>query len=158
MYEVTLQRTLPSTPMPEPGIYVFDAADAPLSLMPMAVRRALDVSGVHLSLRGWQSLGILERRTLVQLGAAEQVEVLQVLSTLRGCEAEQRPVPPLHEPDAARGPDEELLGTALAAEHGLTAERWQALRALDRYVLSSLARRGKQERLTEALAEILSTY
>ena len=140
--------------MPEPGIYVFDAADAQLSLMPMAVRRALDVSGVHLTLRGWQTLGVTERRSLVQLGAAEQVDVAKVLSVLHGCEAEQRPVPVLYEQDAARGPAEALLA---APEQGLTPARWQALRALDRYVLSSLARRGKLERLNEALAEILAT-
>jgi hypothetical protein len=160
MYEVTLQRTLPSTPMPEPGIYVFDAADARLTLMPMAVRRALDVSGVHLSLRGWQTLSLLARRELVQLGAAERVEVPQVLSTLRGCETEQRAVLVLHEPDVALGPCDELLGALqeqALQEQALTSARWQSLRALDRYVLTSLARRGKLERLTEALAEILAS-
>jgi len=141
--------------MPEPGIYVFDAADVQLTLMPMAVRRALDVCGVHLSLRGWQSLGLPARRDLVQLGAAEHVEVPQVLRALRGCEAEQRPVPVLSEPDAALGPCGELLEAM--PEPTLTSARWQSLRALDRYVLTSLARRGKHERLTEALAEILAT-
>lgn len=140
--------------MSEPGIYAFDAADADLSLMPMAVRRALDVSGVHLSLRGWQGLSLSERRQLVQLGAAEQVDVARVRAALQACEAEQRPVPVLTEPDAALGPAGELQA-ALALE--LTLERWCGLSALDRYVLSSLARRGKLERLSEALAEILAS-
>lgn len=140
--------------MTEPGIYAFDAADAQLSLMPMAVRRALDVSGVHLSLRGWQTLALPVRRALVQLGAAERVDVAQVHAALRGCEAEQRPVEVLTEPEAAIGPSAELLGAL--QDGALTVERWQRLGALDRYVLSSLARRGKLERLREALAEILA--
>lgn len=136
-----------------PGIYAFDAADAELSLMPMAVRRALDVAGVHLSLRGWQELGLPVRRQLVQLGAAERVDAAAVTGCLRGCEAHVRSQPA--EPAEASGPSAELLA-AVAADSSLVA-RWPALSALDRYVLTSLSRRGKLERLHEALAEILAT-
>jgi len=43
---------------------------------------------------------------------------------------------------------------ALPAGSDLSVERWRALRALDRYVLVQLARRGKLERLAEAYREI----
>lgn len=138
-----------------PGIYAFDAADAELSLMPMAVRRALDASGVHLSLRGWQGLELPARQRLVQLGAAERVDVVGVQACLGGCEPHMRAAEALAEPDVALGPGAELAA-AVGAESAL-ATRWSGLSALDRYVLSSLARRGKLERLSEALSEILAT-
>ena len=141
--------------MSEHGIYAFDAADAELSLMPMAVRRALDVGGVHLSLSGWQALSVAERRRFVQLGAAEQVDVPAVHACLQGLQAHTRASEALVEPAAALGPSEALRGVVASGSH--LAERWSLLSALDRYVLSSLARRGKLERLDQALSEILAS-
>jgi len=123
--------------------------------MPMAVRRALDVSGVHLSLRGWQDMTLAERRQLLQLGAAERVDVPAVLACLQGRHEHTRPVEALAEQAVALGPGPELH-EAVAGELALAA-RWSGLSALDRYVLTSLARRGKLERLAEAVAEVLAS-
>ena len=69
-------------PMSWNGIYAFDAADAELTLLPMAARRALDCAGRHLSLLGWQGLPLVARRTLVTLGAASEVDALAVARCL----------------------------------------------------------------------------
>lgn len=138
------------TPLP---VYRFDQADAQLSLLPMAARRALDCAGLHLSLKGWQTLAIEQRQTLVRLGGSELVDRERVAELLVGRSADLRPTPPLSEADAAAGPSRELL-QALPAGSDLSNERWRALRALDRYVLVQLARRGKLERLAEAFKEI----
>ena len=138
------------TPLP---LYRFDQADAQLSLLPMAARRALDCAGLHLSLRGWQALTVEQRQVLVRLGGAEQVDRTQVAKLLERCAAEVRPTPPLTEADASGGPSAELR-RALPHGHDLDHERWRALSALDRYVLTQLAGRGKIERLAEAFAEI----
>jgi hypothetical protein len=137
-------------------LYRFDAADPELSLLPMAARRALDCAGLHLSLKGWQQLSLAERQTLVRLGGAEVVDHTQVAQCLAARSADTRPTPPLSEAEGSELPSAELLG-ALPAGSALTASRWRSLRALDRYVLAQLARRGKRERLAEAFAEICGT-
>lgn len=134
-------------------IYRFDAADAQLSLLPMAARRALDCAGLHLSLKGWQALTLAERHALLQCGAADTVDCARVAELLAARRADLRPTPPLSEADASAGPSAELL-QALPPGHALSSERWRELSALDRYVLVQLARRGKLERLAEAYAEI----
>jgi hypothetical protein len=136
-----------------PGVYRFDAADAELSLLPMAARRALDCAGLHLSLKDWQKLTLADRVTLTQLGAAEVVTAASVTHLLAARGLPTRPEPPLTEADASAGPSPELL-RALPATQTLSSERWRELSALDRYVLSQLARRGKLERLAEAYTEI----
>jgi hypothetical protein len=136
-----------------PGVYRFDAADAELSLLPMAARRALDCAGLHLSLKDWQQLSLSDRQALTQLGAAEVVDTAQLTRLLAQRSLEVRPVPPLTEAEANAGPSPELV-QALPAAQPLSHARWCQLSALDRYVLSQLARRGKLERLAEAYAEI----
>ena len=134
-------------------VYRFDQADAQLTLLPMAARRALDCAGLHLSLRGWQALPVEQRQALVRLGGTELVDHARVAELLAERAAEVRPAPQLIEADAAAGPSAELL-RALPEGHDLSSARWDALSALDRYVLVQLARRGKIERLAEAYREI----
>jgi hypothetical protein len=134
-------------------VYRFDQADAQLSLLPMAARRALDCAGLHLSLKGWQALSLEQRQALVLLGGTDPVDGARVAELLAERSADMRPTPPLTEADAAAGPSAELL-QALPAGRDLSHERWRALSALDRYVLVQLARRGKLERLAEAYLEI----
>ena len=134
-------------------VYRFDDADAQLTLLPMAARRALDCAGLHLSLQGWQVLILADRQALVRLGAADVVDCARVAELLAPRSADVRPTPPLSEADAATGPSTELL-QALPRGKELSVERWHALSALDRYVLVQLARRGKLARLAEAYAEI----
>lgn len=141
--------------MASAGIYAFDEADAELSLLPMAARRALDCAGLHLSLKGWQALSVAERRALVRLGAAEVVDAGQVQRALGdpAISTEVRSEPPWMEPDAGSGPPVELLDK-LPSGQTLSQQRWSRLSGLDRYVLCQLARRGKAERLARAWAEI----
>lgn len=131
-------------------LYKFDEADAELSLLPMAARRALDCAGLHLSLKGWQELPLTQRQALVRAGAPDGVDVQKVVLLLAAARAHIRPVPPLTEAEAL---DATVL-EALPVGHNLDLARWQQLSALDRYVLAQLARRGKHERLAVAYREI----
>jgi hypothetical protein len=133
-----------------PGIYRFDDADAGLSLLPMAARRALDCAGLHLSLRGWQKLGLESRQALVRLGSEDSVDGPRVRQALVGCDEDVREEAPLEEPAAALGPSSELLQQL----SGELSPLWTRLTALDRYVLMQLSRRGKRERVAQAWAEI----
>lgn len=140
------------------SLYAFDRADAELSLLPMAARRALDLAGVHLSLAGWQLAPLALRRAVVELGAREQVPVAEVSSLLAELSSagHARPVSAIVEPDAAEPPPRSIL-EALGPERPLTHAAWSGARALDRYVLRQLAGRGKLERLAEAYAEIFGS-
>jgi hypothetical protein len=125
-------------------LYEFDEADAELSLLPMASRRALDAAGIKLSLATYQTLALGERRELLRLGGREQVDVSAVRALLAGVTSTTVP--------AYREPLE--LPPALARALGLDAAGWQRLGALDRYVLDKLEQRGRSERLQRAFAEI----
>ena len=134
-------------------VYRFDRADAALTLLPMAARRALDCAGLHLSLAGWQALPLEQREELVRLGGRERVDHARVAELLAAHAADVRAIPQLIEADLAAGPNAALL-QALPEGRDLSSERWRGLSALDRYVLVQLARRGKVERLAEAYREI----
>jgi hypothetical protein len=134
-----------------PVIYEFDEADAELTLMPMASRRALDAAGAKLSLASYQTLVIEDRRELVRLGAEAQVNLGAVrLLVGRAGGPPTRDVPPVLEPAALP----EALAAALAPR-ALDAVLWSQLTGLDRYVLDKLHRAGKTERLQAAFEEIV---
>lgn len=144
--------------MPTSSLYAFDRADAELSLLPMAARRALDLAGVHLSLAGWQLAPLALRQMVVELGAREHVPVADVSAALERLSraGHARPVPAIVEPDAGEPPPSSVL-EALGPGRPLTHAAWSGARALDRYVLRQLAGRGKLERLAEAYDEIFGS-
>jgi hypothetical protein len=144
--------------MPTANLYAFDRADAELSLLPMAARRALDLAGIHLSLAGWQLAPLTLRKTMVELGAREHVPIAEVSRALAELSesGHARPVPALAPPDATEPPPSSLL-EALGHGRPLTHAAWSRLRALDRYVLLQLAARGKLDRLVEAYDEIVGS-
>lgn len=116
-----------------PFIYGFEQIGADLPLLPLAARRALDRAGLKLSLEGWVSLGVKERRTLAMLGAEEVVDVMAVAAiALRA-----QPIPVRMdvkpEPDTRTPPSE--LSAALAPLGVLDSGVWSSLRGLDRYAL-----------------------
>ena len=137
------------------GLYRFDEADAELSLVPMAARRALDVAGQHLSLAEWGLLSHEARLRLIGMGAAPQVDVSAVAQLLQSAGVETRSETP--QPD----PLVDELPASLVAELGtarpIDLPRWRALGALDRYVLWKHASRGKRDRLAVAYDEILGS-
>ena len=123
----------------------FEEPDDALALLPMAARRALDRAGLKLSLEGWQSLPFEARRDLVLAGAGEGVDTARVIALCAGAAPAARPIDP-------QGEVTELPGAV--REAGLGEAAWRALSPLARYALASFARRGKTERLAEALAAL----
>jgi cyclic pyranopterin phosphate synthase len=136
--------------MPVPGVYAFEEIDDALRLVPLAARRALDALGCKLTLEGWLSLPLEDRRRLVEAGVGEhvdmRVEALLDRATPRGARI-PRPV----EPDPASVPASLASVTGPAAQ--LDDRRWRELRALDRYALAKYA--ARPEKLARACAEIL---
>jgi hypothetical protein len=130
-------------------VFRFEEIDASLDLVPLAGRRALDAAGRKVGLEAWRGLPLEARRGIVAAGAAEHVDAATVRRLLGAAPGEAVRAPA--EPPAGALPVE--LAETLAAR-GLTDARWSSLRALDRWALASLARRGRLEGLSALVAEL----
>jgi cyclic pyranopterin monophosphate synthase len=124
-------------------LFAFDDADERLDLLPMAARRALDVSGLKLSLENWRSLDIETRRELVEYGSLDEVPREEVQAKI-GHLGKPLPVPPA--PNAAD------VMSRLGDTRPLPAALWRSLTALERYVLGKVAH---DERIEKAYDEII---
>lgn len=132
-------------------LYSFDGVDATLDLLPLAARRALDVSGLKLSLEAWRALPLATRQTIVETGSAATVDIAKLEVALRGA-----PVTPIErsaDPDISTVPPE--LTEVFGAGRPISQALWNALAPLDRYALVKVVARGKLERIDAAYAEIV---
>jgi cyclic pyranopterin phosphate synthase len=118
-------------------IYAFES-DKSLATMPLAARRVLDLLGRKLSLQGWLSLGLDERRRIVRAGAEEiDAELISVIDAATPAPAV---IPAIEDPDALAPPSELLA--ALGPLRALESSVWRGLRSLDRYALVKCASRA----------------
>jgi molybdenum cofactor biosynthesis protein MoaC len=136
-------------PMASRCVYAFEGMDEALLFMPLAARRLLDVLGRKLSLEGWRSLSLEDRRRVVREGAAEQVDpaAAAIIDTASPVAENIHPQP---DPDPRSIPQE--LAATLGGARRLDSAQWRALRALDRYALVKCA--SKPDKLVLARDEI----
>lgn len=133
--------------------YSFDVDAERLELIPLAARRALDRAGRKLALSAWQGLPRSQRRALVDLGSAPDVDVTAVARAVDGADPTPAPIPPLSDPPADAPPAEVVR--AFAPHGSLTPAIWTSLSELDRYALAKLAASSDQERQRAAYSEIV---
>ncbi|MFO0710496.1 MAG: nitrate reductase associated protein [Sandaracinus sp.] len=126
-------------------IYRFEQIGEDLELVPLAGRRALDAAGRKVALLEWRALPHDARQLIVDAGGHEVVDVEAVRSALGSSEG--APISTTPEPSRDALPD------ALAGK-GLSLAWWSRLRALDRFALHSLARRGRDDGLKALRAEL----
>ena len=131
--------------MPLGTVYRFEGIADDLDLVPLAGRRALDAAGLKVGLAAWRAMPLEARSAIVAAGAAETIDTAQVRSRLVGVETTRVEAAP--EPDPAAVAD-------AAARFSIDVAAWSALRALDRWAIASLARRGKDESVRALLAEL----
>lgn len=132
-------------------LYSFDGVDASLDLVPLAARRALDNSGIKVSLEVWQTLPLEARRAISEAGSASSVDSARVEAALS--RAETTPVDRPPEPSMASVP--QSLTNALGTARPISQALWNALSPLDRYALVKVAVRSKPERINAAYLEIV---
>ncbi len=132
------------------GVYGFEGIDETLPYLPLAARRVLDALGRKLSLQGWLSLAVGDRRRIVVAGVGHSVDH-EAAVTIDGALPAPAHLEAQTEPDP-RSPDPELVA-ALGASRPLDDARWQALSALDRYSLRKSSQNG--EKLGRAYDEIV---
>lgn len=120
-------------------VYSFEGPEAGLSLMSLSARRALDRTGVKLSLPAYQALPTDTQRTLARLGEAPFVDASAVKELLASCPTEPIAIEP--EPMSELIPPQ--LESALGPHGALPLKVWQALTPLDRYALVKVEARGR---------------
>lgn len=133
------------------AIYLFEQDDD-LSLLPLSARRALDLAGQHLSLQGWRSLALSDRRTLSEMGAYEQVPVVAVLALVSQATPPPAPMEVAGDPPRDSLPDG--LSGLLDPARSISIERWASLRSIDRYAIRHLSTPERQEKLRALLDEL----
>ena len=146
-----------------PRIFSFEREIyATLSLMPLSVRRKLDLSGLKLSLDGWQAMSAADRRALAEAEVDDEASVAAFTAALR--EAVQRagaalqPLAPLGRAPWRSPSVPPALAARLVEVGALLPDAvWSGLDDEARYVLLHLGARGSDEhraRLRTALLEL----
>jgi len=144
-----------------PRIFSFERElYATLDLIPLAVRRKLDLAGVKLSLAGWQALPIADRRALAGATVDDGASVAAFAAMLRAgtlcAGAALDPLPPAGAP-RWRSPAVPAALRARLEELGAPLDdgTWAALDDEARYALLTLSeKRREPERLGAALVEL----
>lgn len=110
------------------------------SFIPMAVRRALDRSGLRLSLVAWRGLSGATQDALIALGAAPAIDVARVSRLLEHAHPTPVSQPPLDDVDPRDAPAKivRVLGPI---------DAWPELHPVARHALFSYAQRDKDEKL-----------
>ncbi len=134
-------------------LYQFDGVDAELRLLPLAARRVLDVMGRKLSLDGFKSLPLDQRRALTEAGSGEGVDCALAEQALTGAVPPARELQPMDEPSEHTVP--EHVVSQLGPGRPLPLALWRGLTPLDRYCLDKVCRRKSAERLEAAYREIV---
>jgi cyclic pyranopterin phosphate synthase len=133
-----------------PHVFPFEEPNDDLGWIPLAARRALDVTGLKLSLAGWRGLTLAQRRALIAAGAAPNVSTDAVERLLATAKPQPPRTTPRSEPDPARASTELL--DALGERAGELVPRWAALAPLERYALEKLVPRREGGRPGRLLA------
>jgi cyclic pyranopterin phosphate synthase len=134
-------------------IYQFEAIGPELELLPLAARRALDLSGVKLQLKAWQGLPLATRQALVELGSADQVEATEVKKLVEAADPATTEMEPLTDPSAEEVPAPVRL--AYSEHHPVELKTWAALSVLGRYAILKIADKARPERVAASYAEII---
>ena len=133
--------------------YRVDEGTDTLVLLPMAARRALDLTGLKLSLEGWQSLSLPDRRQLVVQGASDHVDVAAVSALAQAAAPAPEPIAPKLDLEEHAVPEHVLQ--ALGTECPLPPGTWSSLSPLDRYVLAKVCERPREGRVRTAYQQIV---
>jgi cyclic pyranopterin phosphate synthase len=133
-------------------VFGFEDVSPSLDLLPLAARRALDQSGLRLSLEGWQSLSVDDRVNLATAGTTDPVDAGVVIAIA----SRATPFPGTIAIPEEPSPDDPpaALVAVLAPHRVLDVAAWRALSGLERFALVHAERsartRGDASRLTAA--------
>ena len=127
---------------------------ATLDLVPLDVRRKLDLAGLKLSLEGWRALPLADRRALAEAADDAFAPALGAAAARAGAALASLPAsgPPPWRAPAVPAPLRDKLAELGAA---LSDAAWAGLPDGARYVLHKLSEKPRDDgRLRAALAEL----
>jgi len=138
-------------------VFGFEEINGALPLPPLAARRALEAVGQRLSFAAWETLPLEQRRALVALGTADQIDP----DAVKAVSAAAEPPPKATEAaDESRleAPGERLIAAldTLGGERVLSAASWASLSKLERYALQGAVSIGG--RAPHAYGRLLAAY
>jgi cyclic pyranopterin phosphate synthase len=134
-------------------LFRFDGVDDSFDLLPLAARRALDLSGIKLSLEGFRSLALGERLALTALGSTDEVDLARVAEAVAQAVPAPTALEPVPDPPALAPTDDVVA--AFGAARPIPPGSWSALSPLERYALAKVARGKNSARLEQAYDEII---
>jgi hypothetical protein len=146
-----------------PRIFSFEREiHATLELVPLTVRRKLDLAGLKISLGGWQALPVADRRALAEAEVEDEASVSGFAAALRAAAARSgvdlRPIAvPCPPPWRTPAVPDAVKVRAAAAGAPLDDGAWARLDDDARHALLHLAGRGSEEheaRFRAALVEL----
>jgi hypothetical protein len=146
-----------------PRIFSFERElYATLSLMPLSVRRKLDLAGLKLSLEGWQSLSGADRRALAEAEVEDDASVAAFTTALREAAARAgatlQPLPQSAAPPwRSRSVPPALAARVVEMGVSLPSAVWSGLDDDARFALVHLGAKRSDEhgaRLLSALQEL----
>jgi hypothetical protein len=129
-----------------------------LDLVPLGIRRKLDLAALKISLAAWQALALDDRRLLRDLPGSDDAEIAAFAAALRAA-AERAGVgiDPLREQTPPGWRTKDVPEPVRARAPALDPAAWRALDDEGRYVLLKLAeKRREPERFDLALAELVA--
>ena len=135
--------------------FQFDEAGTDLELIPLAARRLLDHIGAKLSLEGWRSLNLGDRRKLCSLGSARSVNADEARLVVRGATPVPRVIEPCGDPPGENVP-EQILARA-GDKSPLVTETWSRLEPMERWALLKAAQSRNSETFPRAYEEIVAS-
>lgn len=145
-----LQKNAEKYPVPQPAEGPTKKArhlgllpgEADLEYIPMAVRRALDRTGLRITLATWTTLRQGLREALLAEGTRPAIDRTAMARLLEGTETVT----------VEASPDPEALPESM--EGTLDAATWAALSPVERHALFSYATRGREDKLRALLAAL----
>jgi hypothetical protein len=132
---------------------------ATLDLMPLTVRRKLDLAGIKLPLEGWRALPLGDRRALVSAEVEGEASIAAFAATVREVAgrvgARLDPLPPAAPVWREPAVPSAVRAALPALGASLDDETWAALDDDARFALVHLSvKRREPERLRAALVEL----
>jgi len=126
-----------------------------LDLVPLAVRRKLDLAEVKLSLEGWQALTLDDRRALRDADLAVFPALLRACAERAGATLSALPLPEGGPPWRATAAPEPVRARLAELGGAIDPEAWGALDDEARYLLNALAGKKREpERFAAAVREL----
>ena len=146
--------------MSYPRLEIERAEDPDGTWLSLGMRMKLDLAGMQISLADWKALSVATQTELEQASGEEEATIQtfarRLETSLQTTGKSCRPLPPdkLRAVEKWKSPGPEPVEVTAAREGAGEVPLWDHLDRFGRYVLYSLASRGKRQKFARAAREL----